>query len=273
MTELRRDLTLFDTINLVVGTIIGSGIFLVPAEIARAVWSPGWMLAVWIIGGVLTMLGALSLAELGAAMPEAGGIYSFITRGFGRLLGFLCGWMLFTVATSGSIATLAAAFPIYLGAFVPLTPVTSKLAGIIAINRRDYGVARQRLELARVRRRDDCEIGFYLQGVLAQQREWEEAARVAAEAGACFEAEEAQLRQELEDVRAAPMADDRRARQVARREQQLASDARMRATVWFNAAAANFNLSRPAEARRFAEKVATDEQFGERARTLLEQIK
>ena len=133
MTELRRDLTLFDTVNLVVGTIIGSGIFLVPAEIARAVREPGWMLAVWVIGGVLTLLGALSLAELGAAMPEAGGIYSFISRGFGRLPGFLCGWMLFTVATSGSIATLGAAFPIYLGAFVPLTPVTAKVAAIVAI--------------------------------------------------------------------------------------------------------------------------------------------
>ena len=133
MTELRRDLTLFDTVNLVVGTIIGSGIFLVPAEIARAVHEPGWMLAVWVMGGVLTLLGALSLAELGAAMPDAGGIYSFITRGFGRLPGFLCGWMLFTVATSGSIATLAAAFPIYLGGFVPLTPATAKLAGVIVI--------------------------------------------------------------------------------------------------------------------------------------------
>ena len=130
---LRRDLTLFDAINLVIGTIIGSGIFLVPSEIARAVHTPGWMLGVWVIGGVLTMLGALSLAELGAAMPEAGGIYSFITRGFGRLPGFLCGWMLFTVATSGSIATLGAAFPIYLGAFLPLTPTTSKVAGVLVI--------------------------------------------------------------------------------------------------------------------------------------------
>jgi APA family basic amino acid/polyamine antiporter len=133
MTELRRDLTLFDTVNLVVGTIIGSGIFLVPAEIARAVREPGWMLAVWVIGGALTLLGALSLAELGAAMPDAGGIYTFISRAFGRLPGFLCGWMLFTVATSGSIATLGAAFPIYLGAFVPLTPATTKLAGVLAI--------------------------------------------------------------------------------------------------------------------------------------------
>ena len=131
--ELSRELGLFDTVNLVVGTIIGSGIFLVPAEIARAVHTPGWMLAVWVIGGVLTLLGALSLAELGAAMPDAGGIYTFITRAFGRLPGFLCGWMLFTVATSGSIATLGAAFPIYLGGFVPLTPLTAKLASLTAI--------------------------------------------------------------------------------------------------------------------------------------------
>jgi len=131
--ELARELSLFDAINIVIGTIIGSGIFLVPSEIARAVHTPGWMLGVWVIGGVLTMLGALSLAELGAAMPEAGGIYSFITRAFGRLPGFLCGWMLFTVATSGSIATLGAAFPIYLGAFVPLTPTTAKVAGVLAI--------------------------------------------------------------------------------------------------------------------------------------------
>lgn len=133
MSELRRDLTLFDTVNIVIGTIIGSGIFLVPAEIARAVHTPGWMLAVWVIGGILTLLGALSLAELGAAMPDAGGIYTFITRAFGRLPGFLCGWMLFTVATSGSIATLGAAFPIYLGGFVPLTPTTAKIAGVLAI--------------------------------------------------------------------------------------------------------------------------------------------
>lgn len=128
-----RDLSLFDTVNLVIGTIIGSGIFLVPAEIARAVHTPGWMLGVWVIGGALTLLGALSLAELGAALPDAGGIYTFIMRAFGRLPGFLCGWMLFTVATSGSIATLGAAFPIYLGAFVPLTPATAKIASLLAI--------------------------------------------------------------------------------------------------------------------------------------------
>ena len=81
--ELLRALGLFDTAAIVIGTVIGSGIFLVPAEIARAVHSAPLMLAVWAIGGALTLLGALSLAELGAAMPHAGGIYTYIARAFG----------------------------------------------------------------------------------------------------------------------------------------------------------------------------------------------
>jgi tetratricopeptide (TPR) repeat protein len=148
-----------------------------------------------------------------------------------------------------------------------------KLAGIVAINRRDFAVARERLELALVRRRGDCETAFYLQGVLAEQRDWEPAARVAAEAASCLEAEEQQLRQELDALNDVPMTAERRARQVARREQQLTSDARMRVTAWFNAAAANFNLARPEEARRYAEKVVSDPFFGERARLLLERLR
>jgi basic amino acid/polyamine antiporter, APA family len=131
--DLLRALGPGDTIALVVGTIIGSGVFLVPADVARAVHGPGPMLAVWAIGGFFTLLGAMSLAELGAAMPHAGGLYTFIARAFGPMAGFLCGWMLFTVGTSGSIATLAAALPIYLGGFLPLTPVGAKVVGIGAI--------------------------------------------------------------------------------------------------------------------------------------------
>lgn len=148
-----------------------------------------------------------------------------------------------------------------------------KLAGIIAINRRDFTVARQRLELALSRRRTDCETAFYLQTVLAEQRDWEPTARIAAEAAACFEVEEEGLRAELASLRDQPMTEERRARQVSRREQQLANDARMRATAWFNAAAANFNLSRGDEARRFAEKLVADPYFGERARQLLGRLK
>jgi basic amino acid/polyamine antiporter, APA family len=131
--ELLRALSVWDAIMLVIGTIIGSGIFLVPSEIARAVHRPGLMLLVWITGGVFTLLGALSLAELGAAIPHAGGLYTFVGRAFGPLAGFLCGWMLFTVATSGSIATLAAALPIYVAGFVPLSPLAAKAIGIAAI--------------------------------------------------------------------------------------------------------------------------------------------
>jgi hypothetical protein len=148
-----------------------------------------------------------------------------------------------------------------------------KLAGILAINRRDFAVARERLELALVRRRGDCETTYYLQSVLAEQRDWDAAARVAAEAGACFENEETNIQQELATVRASLMAPERRTRLIARLEQQLAAGARMRATAWFNAAAANFNLSRSDEARRFAEKVAGDAFYGERARSLLERLK
>jgi tetratricopeptide (TPR) repeat protein len=148
-----------------------------------------------------------------------------------------------------------------------------KLAGLLAMNRRDYGVARERLQLALTRRPTDCETAFYLQTVLSQQRDWDAVARVASDTGACFENEEAAIQQELATVRASQMSAERRDRLVARRERQLVTDARMRATAWFNAAAANFNLSRAEEARRFAEKVADDAQFGERARSLLERLK
>lgn len=131
--ELLRALGLFDTVMLVVGTVIGSGVFLVPADIARAVHGTGLMLAVWVVGGFFTLLGAMSLAELGAAIPQAGGIYTYIARAFGPMAGFLCGWMLFTVGTSGSIATLAAALPIYVSAFVRLTPAAARGLGLGAI--------------------------------------------------------------------------------------------------------------------------------------------
>jgi tetratricopeptide (TPR) repeat protein len=148
-----------------------------------------------------------------------------------------------------------------------------KLAGILAINRRDFALARQRFELARARRRNDCETLYYLQNVLAEQREWDDTARVAADAASCFDVEETTLQEELTTLRAALMAPERQARLIARREQQVAGNARMRAVAWFNAAAANFNLARGAEARRFAEKLAGDSFFGERARTLLERLK
>jgi tetratricopeptide (TPR) repeat protein len=147
-----------------------------------------------------------------------------------------------------------------------------KLAGIIAINRHELAVARERLQVAR-KRRPDCDTGYYLQIVLSEQREWPEAARVAGETAECFDKEEAVLRDEIDRFRNAPVptpqAEARRDRQIVKREQQITSNARMRANAWFNAAAASFNLGRGADARRFAEKVTDDPQFGVRARDLI----
>ncbi len=107
---LPRVLTLWDVIMIVIGGVIGSGIFLSPKSIAAAVPTPLIMLAVWVVGGMFSFFGALSFAELGAAMPEAGGIYIYLREAYGSLLSFLFGWTLFLVIDSGAIATLAVAF-------------------------------------------------------------------------------------------------------------------------------------------------------------------
>jgi APA family basic amino acid/polyamine antiporter len=117
----------------VIGTIIGSGIFLVPHDVAQQVGSVDALLLVWLIGGVLSLAGALSLAELGAANPAAGGIYVYLREAYGKLFAFLYGWALLLVINSGSVATLAVAFAIYSTTFVPLSPVQQKFVAIAAI--------------------------------------------------------------------------------------------------------------------------------------------
>lgn len=107
---LPRVLSLWDVVMIVVGGVIGSGIFLTPSKIAAQVPSPLLMLAVWVVGGLFSFFGAVAFAELGAAMPEAGGIYVYLREAYGPLLSFLFGWTLFLVIDSGSIATLAVAF-------------------------------------------------------------------------------------------------------------------------------------------------------------------
>lgn len=117
---LRRELGLWAATAIVVGTVIGSGIFLVPKDMVLHVGSPAIVLAVWVAGGLLSMAGALSYAELAAAMPEAGGEYVYLREAYGPLWGFLYGWTQFWVARGGSIATLATAFFLYLGNFFPV---------------------------------------------------------------------------------------------------------------------------------------------------------
>jgi basic amino acid/polyamine antiporter, APA family len=133
---LLRTLRLRDLTMLVIGSVIGSGIFLVPGAIQRQVGdSVGLAMLVWVAGGLLSLLGALTYGELAAMKPEAGGLYVYIRDCFGRLPAFLYGWTLFLVVATGGIAALAVAFSAYLGQIVPLTPATAKLAsvGMIAV--------------------------------------------------------------------------------------------------------------------------------------------
>ena len=131
--ELVRALGLVDCILLVLGAIIGSGIFLTPGGIARATQSTAAVFFVWILGGILTFCGALSYAELGAAYPRAGGIYVYLREAYGRTTAFLFGWCVFFVMVTGSIATLASAFAIYLSYLVPMSPLASKLCAVAVI--------------------------------------------------------------------------------------------------------------------------------------------
>src|SRR2546430_4758616 len=110
---------------MVVGHIIGTGVFLVPSAMTRATGSVGLVFLVWVVGGALSLFGSLTIAELGAAMPEAGGAYVYLRRGIGPVWGFLFGWMNNLVGKPSSIATIAAGFLIFLGFFVPAlrTPV------------------------------------------------------------------------------------------------------------------------------------------------------
>ncbi len=134
MATLARTLGLRDLILLVVGSVIGSGIFLVPGGILKQVeGSVGLALLVWVVGGVLSLLGALTYGELTAMDPAAGGLYVYVRDAFGRLPAFLYGWTLFLVIASGSVATLAVAFSTYVGEIVPLSPLAAKFVAVAMI--------------------------------------------------------------------------------------------------------------------------------------------
>jgi basic amino acid/polyamine antiporter, APA family len=132
--QLSRALRLRDLVFLVVGTVIGSGIFLVPGVVLRSAgYSVPLAMAAWVVGGVLSLLGALTFGELSAMMPKAGGLYVYIRDCFGCLPAFLFGWTLFFVTSAGSAAALAAAFSIYLAEFFPLSRVAAKIVSVLMI--------------------------------------------------------------------------------------------------------------------------------------------
>jgi APA family basic amino acid/polyamine antiporter len=117
-------LGLFSSTALVIGSMIGSGIFIVDADIARGTNSPALYLGAWVVTAILTMIGALSYGELAAMMPKAGGQYIYLRESLGPLWGFLYGWTLFVVIQTGTIAAVCVAFGKFLGVFFPAVSTT-----------------------------------------------------------------------------------------------------------------------------------------------------
>src|SRR5262249_20585226 len=118
-TEFDRGLGLYDSTMIVIGSMIGSGIFIVSADMARNIGSPGWLLGAWVVTGLLTVVGALSYGELAAMMPRAGGQYVYLREAFSPLWGFLYGWTLFLVLQPGPLAAVGVGFARSFGALVP----------------------------------------------------------------------------------------------------------------------------------------------------------
>jgi basic amino acid/polyamine antiporter, APA family len=129
-----RGLGLLDSTMLVAGSMIGSGIFIVSSIIARQVGSPGWLLVVWLVTGLLTLMAALSYGELAAMMPKAGGQYVYLREAFSPLWGFLYGWTLFLVIQTGTIAAVAVGFARYMGVLIPWVSESNYLIAPIRFN-------------------------------------------------------------------------------------------------------------------------------------------
>lgn len=140
MTQLKQKLTLYGLTMIAVGSSIGSGIFLTPAEIAKTVQHPGLVLVVWAIGGIIALTGALTFAELGGLFPKSGGVYVFLKEAYGARAGFLYGWVTLLVINTGALAALGMALAEYMTIFVPLSEpgkiglAIAVIAGLTGIN-------------------------------------------------------------------------------------------------------------------------------------------
>ncbi len=147
-----------------------------------------------------------------------------------------------------------------------------KLAGFVALKQQKIDIARQRFESSIQMDPDDCDVQFELGSIHAEQRNWPLTTERFVITAGCLERARQGLEEEIRKIGASNASPERKARQIAKREQQLVLGRRMLATSWFNTAVANFNLSRKTEAREYAQKVTDDEQFGARARDLLSRL-
>ncbi len=133
MDQLLRKLGLLDATLIIIGIVIGSGIFLLPNVIARSLPSRGAILAVWIVAGILSAFGALAYAELGAMMPATGGQYVYLREAYGPCCAFLCGWVFVLAVLPGGIAFLSVGFSIYLDHFIPLSPAMRTAVSLLLL--------------------------------------------------------------------------------------------------------------------------------------------
>src|SRR6202041_3356126 len=117
--QLKPGLSLFDSVTLVAGSMIGSGIFIVSADITRQVGTPFALIAVWLVAGLMTIAGALAYGELAAMMPQAGGQYVYLREAYGGLIAFLFGWTLLLIVQTGTVAAVAVAFARFSGVLFP----------------------------------------------------------------------------------------------------------------------------------------------------------
>jgi APA family basic amino acid/polyamine antiporter len=144
-----RELGLFDSAMVVIGVMIGSGIFIVPADMARNIGSPGWLMVAWAFAGVLTISAALSYGELASMMPRAGGMYVYLREAFSPVWGFLYGWTLFTVIQTGTIAAVAVAFARFSGVLWPSISEQRYLIAPIHLSQR-YAISLSTVQLAAI---------------------------------------------------------------------------------------------------------------------------
>src|SRR5262245_53046614 len=149
-TKFVQGLGLLDSTMIVAGSMIGSGIFIVSADIARQVGSPGWLLVVWVVTGLLTLMASLSYGELAAMMPKAGGQYFYLREAFSPLWGFLYGWTLFLVIQTATIAAVAVGFARYLGVLFPKIAESNYLIEPIRIGSTGYAVSLSTAQLVGV---------------------------------------------------------------------------------------------------------------------------
>jgi basic amino acid/polyamine antiporter, APA family len=134
MTKLAKELTFYGLTMVAIGSAIGSGIFLTPSDIVKSVPSPVSIMVVWIVGGMISLTGALTFGELGTMFPQAGGVYIYLKEAYGDWVGFLYGWSYLLIITSGAIAGIALAFATYLGYFIPMSSAWQTATGAIAIS-------------------------------------------------------------------------------------------------------------------------------------------